>query len=317
MRPPEPGDARHRPALTVTTVLYNSAGSLQQYAEALAPAVASGVISVIVIDNASPDDSATQLPRLLPSATLISNASNLGFAAACNRAWPEVATRYWLLLNPDVVADPDGIRRLVRWMDENPDVGVASPTLCQKDGRDMAVARPDDSLWRPVIEALRLHKLLPDRVRSRWLLSGHAIPSDRIRGWVPGAAMIARREAVETVGLLNDRLFMYGEDREWCGRMRRAGWSVGVCRDVQFVHDQGTSAERTWGSEEQARREVEGHLRVTLLTHGHFWTRVFALVTGMALTAESIDRRRGPAVRAECRRRGRLYLASVMNTGRG
>jgi len=186
-------------------------------------------------------------------------------------------------------------------------VALASPFLRASDGGKEPVARPHDSLWRPPLEALRLHKLLPERLRERWLLSGRRSTPEVVEGWVPGAALIARSEAVAEAGPLDESLFMYGEDREWCWRMARVGWQIGVCGEVEFVHGHGTSASETWGEEERVRREVAGHLRATRAMRGRLWTRAFALLAGLALLAESLDPRRGEA-RSPRRVRGGLYL---------
>lgn len=297
--------------MTVTTVLYNSEASLPRYAKALAPSVETERVRAIAVDNASPDGSAAAIERLLPGVELIASGDNLGFAAGCNRAWPLVESRYWLLLNPDVEADAAGIERLVEWMDRHPRVGLASPCLRAVDGGEEPVARPHDSLWRPPLEALRLHKLLPERLREKWLLSGRRSTPEVIRGWVPGAALIARSEAVAEVGPLDESLFMYGEDREWCWRMARAGWQIGFCAEVEFAHGHGSSATTTWGEEGRVRREVSGHLRATRAMRGALWTRAFALLAGLALLAESLDPRRGEA-RAPRRARGRLYLRGAL-----
>jgi len=307
---------RDDPAVTVTTVLFNSEASLPRYAEALAPSVERGLVRAIAVDNASPDGSAALIERLLPEIETIASPSNLGFAGGCNRAWPLVESRYWLLLNPDVEADAEGIERLVEWMDSHPRVGLASPRLRGMDGGEEPVARPHDSLWRPPLEALRLHKLLPERLREKWLLSGRRATPETIDGWVPGAALIARSEAVAEAGPLDGSLFMYGEDREWCWRMARAGWQVGVCAEVEFAHGHGGSAIETWGEGERVRREVAGHLRATGKMRGGAWTRAFALLAGLALLAESLDPRRGEA--RELRRgRARLYLRAALGPGTG
>jgi N-acetylglucosaminyl-diphospho-decaprenol L-rhamnosyltransferase len=299
------------PAVTVTTVLYNSAGSLPRYAEALAPAIARGSVRLIAVDNASPDGSAAMLKRLLPGVELISSPSNLGFAAGCNRAWPLVRTRYWMLLNPDVAADAAGLERLVEWMDSHPDVGLASPRLRGSDGEGVPVARAQDSLLRPLVRALRLHKLPSRRPRSRWSLPGEREATGIVDGWVPGAALIARTEAVVEAGPLNESLFMYGEDREWCWRMGLAGWKIGLCPEVEFVHGQGASARATWGERERTRREVAGQVGAARLMHGSLWARAFALLAGFILLAESAVPGRGsqPAGR---RMRGCMYLRCAL-----
>jgi GT2 family glycosyltransferase len=295
------------PAVTVTTVLYNSEASLPRYATALAPSVERRLVRVIAVDNASPDGSAALLRRLMSGVEVISNAGNLGFAAGCNRAWPAVKSRYWMLVNPDVEADTAGIERLVRWMNGHPSVGLASPRLRGHDGREMPVARPHDSLWRPPVEALRLHKLLPQRLRSRWLLSGRRSTPEIVDGWVPGAALIARVEAVDAVGPLDESQFMYGEDREWCWRMSKAGWDIGVCQDVAFAHDAGGSAGATWNRPEQTRREVLGHLATTRRLRGRLWMRAFAMLVGTLLLVESARPSRA-GERLEVRVRAREYL---------
>jgi N-acetylglucosaminyl-diphospho-decaprenol L-rhamnosyltransferase len=312
---PESPDTKGGPAVTVTTVLYNSEASLSRYAEMLAPSIDRGFVRLIAVDNASPDGSAPLLRKLLPGAEMIENPTNLGFGGGCNRAWPLVRSRYWMLVNPDVEADAIGIERLVEWMDRHPEVALASPRLRRLDGSAIPVARPHDRLWQPLFEALRLHKLVPQSLRSRWLLSGRRSTPEIVDGWVPGAALIARAEAVAAVGPLDESLFMYGEDREWCGRMKEAGWAVGVCSEVAFLHDSGMSARTTWDAEERAGREVGGHLAATRLMHGRLWAGAFALLAGIALLAESVDPRRDKDARAARRLRGRLYLKAPC-TGR-
>lgn len=313
-------DYRHRPErpenvpLTITTVLYNSAASLPGYASALTPIADRGEALLIGVDNASPDNSATVFSRLFPRSELLRNSSNLGFAAACNRAWPRVRSPYWLLLNPDVEVPPRGLEALVGWMDHHPSVGLASPLLRSAHGRPIPVARPHDSLWRPIAETLRLHKLAPERVRQQWLLSGRSATPEIIRGWVPGAALIARAEAVAQVGLLDERLFLYGEDREWCWRMAKGGWEIGVCSDVEFIHVGGSSASATWTEEERVGREVAGHLTVTRKIHGDVWARIFAFSVAISLRAESLDPRRDLPQRADNRRRSALYMRASMTT---
>jgi N-acetylglucosaminyl-diphospho-decaprenol L-rhamnosyltransferase len=299
------------PRVTVTTVLYNSEAVLPRYACGLAPLLRAGLVRAVAIDNASPDGSGALLSEILPGATVITAEQNLGFAAGSNRAWPLVTTPYWLLLNPDVEISRSGLEALVRWMDSHPRVGVASPRLRSATGHELPVARPHDSLWRPILELLRLHKLIPEPQRSKWLLSGRRSTPEEISGWVPGAALMVRVAAAERVGLLNESLFLYGEDREWCWRMTRGGWAIGVCPRAEFVHIGGSSALATWDEEERARREVGGHLKVTKELRGRLWTRLFALCVGVVLRLEALDRRRGQATRQENRRRSRLYLRAA------
>lgn len=301
--------------ITLTTVLYNSSADLPSYASAVRPAIAAGAADLILVDNNSPDDSAQSALSLLPEAELLRSPINLGFAGACNLAWSRVKTDYWLLLNPDVEAGPEPIMTLVDWMDEHPTVALCSPLLSHVDGEPWTVARPHDSLWRPILETTRLHKLLPQSVRSTLLLPGHRETPAIIKGWIPGAALVVRSGAVESAGLMDGTLFMYGEDREWCWRFSRSGWDIGVCSRVTLTHRGNTSAISTWSRRERYRQEVEGHLRATRLMRGRVFTWSFALVFGISLLLASLDRRQDIPNRSLQRCRGSLYIYASFRCG--
>src|SRR4029453_3648051 len=94
--------------ISITSVLFNSASTVERYAEPLQDHVGSGFAGPIAVDNASPDGGAARLESRLPGAQIITAPRNLGFAAGCNLAWPHARGRYWLLLNPDVEARAEG-----------------------------------------------------------------------------------------------------------------------------------------------------------------------------------------------------------------
>jgi N-acetylglucosaminyl-diphospho-decaprenol L-rhamnosyltransferase len=297
--------------LAVSVVLYNSKEVLPELASSLAEPMAEGFIHVIAVDNASADGSADVFAELLPRATVIRNSANRGYAAASNQAWQVVSTPYWLLLNPDVRTDGGSLRVLVEWMEERPDVGIASPLLRGVDGRTEPVARPLPNLGWRALETLRLHHLLTAEARSRHLLGHYWLGSDWIDGWVPGAAMIARRAAVEEVGLMTERSFIYGEDVEWCWRMQRAGWRVGICRTREFVHVKGASASTIWEQGEVERRETDAELAVVADVKGPIWMRAYAGIVGLGLLIESIHPRRSKDQRRQMRRLARAWLGHI------
>jgi GT2 family glycosyltransferase len=273
--------------------------------------MAEGFIQVIAVDNDSPDGSAAAFAEMLPPATVIRNSNNRGYAAASNQAWRFVSTPYWLLLNPDVRTDGGSLRTLVEWMNDRPDVGIASPLLRGVDGREEAVALPLPNLrWRG-LEMLRLHHLLTAQARSRHLMGHYWQGSDRIDGWVPGAAMIARRAAVEDVGLMTERSFMYGEDVEWCWRMQRADWRVGVCRACEFEHVKGASTRTTWTQDEVERRTTAAELAVVADVKGPMWMRAYAGIVGLGLLIEGIHPRRSMDQRKQTRRLARAWLSHL------
>ena len=170
------------------------------------------------------------------------------------------------------------------------------------------MARPFPGLGWRTLEMLRLHHLMSARARSRHLMGPYWLESNRIRGWVPGAAMILRRSAVEDVGLLSESSFIYGEDLELCWRMYRRGWSVGVCREGEFIHVKGASTSTTWAEEEVERRIAEGELGMVADVKGRRWMRLYAGVVGLSHLIESLHPRRSDDQRRLNRRIARTWL---------
>jgi GT2 family glycosyltransferase len=303
------------PTVSVTIVLHNSERELERCLEAIRPEVESGFAELIGVDNASPDDSAGAVASALPEARIICSSENLGFAAGANLAWPHVRGRYWLLLNPGTEPDEGGIEKLAAWMDANPQLGAASAELAGQLGdKPPSTGRALPSPWRPLLEASRLHLLLPRRARGGILRGAYWSGGDQLdAGWVPATVLMARREAIESVGLLDDRFFLYGEDIEWCWRMRQGGWSIGVCSTVRAWHREGASVLRTFDEEAVCQRMVEGEVDAVRKVRGDRYARMYARATALALGIESrhpgrsAERRRsaGSAARAWHRAGGR------------
>lgn len=276
------------PTLSVIVVLHNSAAELVDCLASIADEVESGWAELILVDNASPDDGVAVARETLPDALVLSLPANRGFAGGVNAALPEARGRYVLLLNPDVSVPPNGLRELAAWLDAHPAVGVASPDLGDTDGGTAAAARAVPSIWRTVLEASRAHRLMPAELRSRALLgpywSGH---DETDVGWVPGTAMLIRREAIDQVGGLSEHMFMYGEDIEWCWRLRRAGWRVGVCAGTRFVHRASASARRSWGDAEREWRIASGVHAACVVMYGRWHARTLAAVVALAMMLEA------------------------------
>jgi N-acetylglucosaminyl-diphospho-decaprenol L-rhamnosyltransferase len=296
----------------VTMVLHNSEEHL---AESLGALGREAVEKVVLVDNASPDASADTALSLLPAARLIRSPVNVGFAEGCNLAWREIGdARYWLLLNPDAVLDEGSVAALAHWMDCHPDVGVASPWL--RDGGQPAFpGRAFPSAWIALLELLRLHRLLAKRVRARLLQGSYAgedpagVPSP---GWLPGTAMIVRTDAVRDVGPLDEAFFLYGEDIEWCWRMRTAGWRVAVSNAGGATHHPSASSRRTWDEAEVQRRIAAGILLACERTRGRAHARAFAAITTLALAIEAIHPRR----RRDARRHAAIVARAYRRAGR-
>ena len=296
------------PQLSIVLVLHNSADELADCLRSIGSAIEAGWAELIAVDNASPDRSAEIVRDEFPRARLLTLEKNRGFAAGANAALPHAAGRYWLLLNPDIVASVNGLEALVRWMDAHPAIAAASPELCGDDGRCESPGRATPSIVRTLLELSRLHRLLPAAARGRVLRGPYWPGGDQYdAGWVPGTAMIVRPAAARQVGALREDLFMYGEDIEWCWRLRRARWRIGVCSGARFVHRGGASARRTWGEREQERRVAAGVDAACRSMYGPAHARALAALTGLALRLDSYGIARDPAQRGRAREGARTW----------
>ncbi len=200
---------------------------------------------VIVVDNASTDDSAAMVRAEFPSVEVIESAINGGFSYANNLGLKRLGfggegdpPHYALLLNPDTVVPPDAFRVLIDYMDANPKVGVVGPKLIMADGKlDLACRRsfptPEISFWRMI----GLSKLFP-RSRRFGRYNMTFLPDDLETDVdsVVGAFMLVRREAIAEAGLLDETFWMYGEDLDWAYRIKHAGWTVRYVPRVRILH---------------------------------------------------------------------------------
>jgi GT2 family glycosyltransferase len=203
-------------------VAYNSGDTLRA---CVAPLAATAGVAVTVVDNASPDDGAERIADL--PVALIRTGRNGGFAFGCNRGIAAGTAPWVLLINPDGVIAADDLRALVAAGGRDPAIGVVGPRILDADGRLAFSQRRFARLRSTFSQALFLHRLAPaaswsdEIVRDRAAYDAPASPE-----WISGACMLLRRAALEQVGGLDERFFLYREDMDLCRRLRAAGWDV-------------------------------------------------------------------------------------------
>jgi GT2 family glycosyltransferase len=142
------------------------------------------------------------------------------------------------------------VATLFQHVRDEADVGVAQCRLEFPDGRLQHTAYRFTRLHLAVVEQLGLYKLLPSRWSGALLLSGYwDYAEERDVDWVSGAFMLVRREVFEQTGGFDEQLFMYGEDMEWCERIRDLGWRVRYYPQASIVHRNHASSEIRWGDD--------------------------------------------------------------------
>lgn len=195
-------------------------------------------IEVIVVDNASADGSAEMVRAEFPHVQLLASPGNLGFARANNRAFEVATGRYLLLLNPDTLVEPGSIDALVAFADVRQDAGVVGPKLLNADrSPQRSCWRGYPSVRRALVDALYLWRLAPwlNLVRQTEIPE-HELAITQPVDHVLGAAMLVRAETYRRVGGMDEGLFLFLEETEWCYRIRQNGWKVYFHPAARVVH---------------------------------------------------------------------------------
>jgi N-acetylglucosaminyl-diphospho-decaprenol L-rhamnosyltransferase len=203
-------------------------------------------LRIVIVDNASSDETANFIESQYPDVNLLRNTSNVGFAVAVNQALQRRnESEHVLLLNPDATMDPQSLDELVSAMTADPNVGIVGPRIVHPAGRlKVLSAGNQPTAWRIFTQFSGLSRLSK---KSSWLegmnlLHGVHDTGTRRVEWVSGACMLIRSNAVTELRSFSERWFMYAEDLELCARAYSAGWQILHVPSAVVTHQLGASA---------------------------------------------------------------------------
>ena len=270
-----------RPAHAVV-VAYHAAGELARCLAGLEKQV-----PVTVVDNSSSTEVASVAAHY--GAAYVDSGTNRGFAAGVNLALAELADDNGdvLLLNPDAVIAPDAVRELSRFLhrSENARVAAVAPRLLGPADSEQRAVWPFPTPLRMWADALGLGRLLADRT------------------FVVGAVLLLRREAIDDVGLFDERFFLYAEEADWQWRARVRGWTSAVNADAVAGHTGAATSTNARRRETLFHAAQETYIRKWYGRTGWWVYRVAAFLGAGARTLMlTRDRRK------EAARRTLLYL---------
>ncbi len=285
-----PSPPYHQPDLSVLVVNYNTGFLLEQMFSALQAARGSLNIQIIVVDNASRDNSVEILRTTYPSVELICNAVNVGFGRANNQAIAKARGRYVLLLNTDAFVSSDTLFKTVDFMEENSRCGVLGVKLVGANGSLQYSCRYFPTPWNLFLERTNLARFFPKTRMIDDMSWDHA--STRECDWVPGCYYLIRREVVKEIGLFDPRYFLYYEEVDHCRTVRAAGWTVVYYPFTQVVHIGGESAKTEGPLTKDARQisdlQIESELLYLRKHHGVGGILTTALLTVLGNTFTSV-----------------------------
>jgi N-acetylglucosaminyl-diphospho-decaprenol L-rhamnosyltransferase len=212
---------------------------------------------IIVVDNASSDDSAAMVAAEFPAVRLIANTENIGFTRGNNQGLAVARGRYVFYLNPDTEVVGDALAVMVAYLDAHLEVGALGPQLRYPDGSLQSSRRRFPTFVTAFFESTPLAWHWPANPwarRYRMEDQGTGI-SDQGSGitpaqigqdvdWVVGAALMVRREVLVQIGGFDEGYFMYSEELDLCRRIREAGRRIVYLPTAQIIHHEGKSSEQ-------------------------------------------------------------------------
>ncbi len=255
--------------LSIIIVNWNTRDLVRECLRSLPAATAGLSTEVMVVDNASADDSVAVITQEFPHVRVLATGANLGFAGGNNRALPLTSGNTILLLNPDTICPPGSLARLFAFARRHENLAAAGPRLVTAE-------------YRPTLSAgffprLRDHWfgfLDPRRIwlRGPWsqritITPRREHPSHTV-DYVVGACMLIPRQALEKVGNLDERFFLYFEETDWCYRAHKLGLEVWYCAECEVVHLEGEAAARV---SEFSSRQFQISYRAFVAKHYGPW----------------------------------------------
>lgn len=201
--------------------------------------------AIVIVDNASPDDSIARLAAwrtTLPAAApveIVRSAVNSGYAGGNNLGVRSQRAERYVLLNSDTLVKPGTFKALLAEMDRDPRLGILGPPIVDECGLRVISRFRHHSPLGEFVDATGAEfffKLLRRRVVM--IFSGETASHD----WIGFPCVMLRRDMIEEIGLLDEGYFLYFEDADYCRRAHNAGWRIGVAEAGEVVHFVGGSS---------------------------------------------------------------------------
>ncbi len=211
--------------LSIITVSYKVKDLLMENLACIFKNTSGFDFEVFVVDNDSGDGSVEMVKNEFPQAKLIANNKNVGFAAANNIAIKQAKGEYILLLNPDMRIFPDTLAKMLSWMEEHPQAGIASCKLVDGNEEIIPHVRRFPRFWEQSAIALKLPRIFPG-ILNKYILKNFDYDNEAEVDSVRGSFFMIRKEVIEELGGLDERYFIWFEEVDYCKQAKKAGWKV-------------------------------------------------------------------------------------------
>lgn len=271
--------------LSIVIVNWNTRDYLRQCLTSIAENPTQAEYEVIVVDNASPDDSAGMVRAEFPNVQLTANTENRGYAEGNNQGMEIARGRCVLLLNPDVQVKPGALDALLDFTESHPDAAAVGCRLVGKDGRVQGSLRSFPEPWGVLFEYAKLSKLFPRNrrlasYRMTWFDYDREIEVDQPMG----SCLLLSRQAIQDIGMFAEEFPIFFNEVDWLYRAKQKGWKVFFTPAAEVIHVGGASTRQR-----KPAMARESHRSMKLFYGKHYRARIPAPVYWSIIAAISVN----------------------------
>lgn len=234
--------------ITIGLVSYNTKDLVLRCLSSIFEHTRGVTYQIILVDNASKDDTANEVEATFSSVEIIRSAKNVGFPSAINMALAQSKGRYFAMFNSDTALLNDTFTELVHFADQHPDCGIACPQLYYPNGKIQVSHYPfrnpkERAYWEVYPRIRELMCILGVRKPSKKKATPHReVPEAPIEVQRPrGVCFMVRKECIEDIGPMDGNFFIFSEDVDWAWRAKLAGWKRYLVPSAKLMHENHAS----------------------------------------------------------------------------
>lgn len=251
--------------VSVIIVAWNVRDFLQNCLDSIYKETKGIEFEVIYVDNASEDKSVEMVREHFPQANIIQNMQNKGFAEANNQGIKAAKGRYVLLLNSDTVILDNAIAITVEFADTHPEAAVVGCKVLNPDKTLQLTCFMFPSILNMLLSASYLYKLFrKSQFFGRGLMTWWDRDNVKEVDVVAGCFMLVRKNAIQQIGVLDKRYFIYTEEIDWCYRFKKNGWKILFTPEPEIIHYGGQTTKQMTG---KFRLQLSGSKLIFMKLH--------------------------------------------------
>lgn len=231
--------------LSIIITNYKTPGLLKLCIESIRKSLPENYYEIIVVDGESEEETQEMILDFLPGVKFIPFGKNIGFPRLVNAGLEKMdpGTSYVLILNADIINDGNSIQKMIEYLEKNSNIGILAPKLLSFNNDIQFSCFRFYTPWTIVCRRTALGRTKwGTKVLNDFLMSDWDRKTIRDIDWVQGSAMMVRREALEKVGSMDERFFMYFEDVDWCRRFWENGYRVTFYPESAMYHYHGQAS---------------------------------------------------------------------------